>query len=86
MSNERQIFEIHGWFEDIFDVEANKVLGTRTVPADPERLKGYGGRREIWISGKVTLDVGHKKKTFNFKEPRKVQTTLNAICGRMIRP
>ncbi len=86
MNNERQIYHYHGYFEDVTDLATGKVLGTRTVEAQPERKCGYHGQREETVVSPLTLQRGHKTATFAASpaKPLRIRTTLYPICGRMI--
>lgn len=76
-------FELHGYFEQVFDPAKNKTLGTRLAVLEPGRICGVQGRRGITLSGRVELTRGHKTVTLNLKRPLPVETMIYPLCGRI---
>lgn len=82
-------FEVLGYFEDVFDLDAKKSLGTRKVlNPDPKRPCGFHGRMEETLTTPLILDRGHKQVVVPASpdKPLRIQTTLQKLCGRLLRP
>ena len=87
MNSPASKFEIHGYFESLFDLERNKALGTRKVELEPGRALGEDGAREIIIEADVELDRGPKKATFRASKSRPIRckSVVYPLCGRILR-
>ena len=85
MNEKESIFEYAGWFEEIFDVKLNKLLGTRKCDEQPGRKIGYDGEKEIIITQTITIQRGHKEieVTASEKSPRRLRTRYLPLCGRV---
>ena len=75
-------FEVFGFFEELYDVEAKKGLGCRDIEA-PTRPLGSGGMIEYDLTEDVTLTKGLSKKLVKASaaRPRRVMSMLQAKCG-----
>jgi hypothetical protein len=80
-------FEVLGYFEDVFDLDAQKSLGTRKVEnPDPRRVCGFHGKMEETVTVPLLLNRGHKQIVVpaSPSKPLRIQTTLQRICGRAV--
>ena len=79
-------FEVHGFFEEVIDLETGKLLGTRTIEK-PDRPTGSSGLQYIILTEDLRLVKGYKKAPVTVKastkSPRQVMTMVQIICGRM---
>ena len=87
INDDKPQFEYHGCFEDVFDLRTRTCLGTRKVAEQPGRAFGYAGRREEIVTEPLKLQRGHKEIVIKASKenPLHIQTTLQHICGRMLR-
>lgn len=79
-------FEILGYFEEIWNEDTQKMVGTRSVAEQPGRECGYKGAQSFVITSPLTIQKGHKEFTIkaSAKKPVRLRSTLNKICGRLI--
>jgi hypothetical protein len=84
--NAEDIFEVHGYYEDIVIRigDRAKLIGTRPIPKPNSRPLGVDGATEYTITEPLTLNVGFKQKTFRASIERPIRCTgyAQALCGR----
>ena len=81
------MYEYHGYFETLFDIRLHRVMGTRTIDKVPEgRELGESKAKEMILTETVILTRGIATKKFiaSKEKPRRVLSSINRICGRMI--
>lgn len=80
-------FETLGYFEDVCDAKTGVCLGTRRVTPRPGRVCGYHGQEEETMTAPFELTRGHKTVTVKAseKKPLRIRTTLQILCGKMLR-
>jgi len=79
-------FEHLGYFEEIFDVELGRTLGTKIVSSAyvEGRKLGEAGAIIIYPEHNMKLDKGHKQITAKTKG-RKIKSIIQKFCGRRIK-
>lgn len=81
---EKQSFEYVGFFEEVWDVRLNKILGLRRCSEQPDRKFGIYGAKEELATSDIHLDNGHKKSVVkaSLLRPLRIRTIYSPICGR----
>ena len=81
-------FETLGWYEDVACERTGRILGTRAVTEKQARGRvcGYHGMRYETVTSPLTLQCGHKTKTFpaTKERPLRIRTTLQILCGPLL--
>jgi len=77
-------YEVLGFFEELWETEFNKFLGTRKVELD--RPLGEAGKKSYTFVEDLILDKGHRsgvKVRASRKKPIQAHGILQIICGRI---
>lgn len=84
---EESIFEVLGYFEDVYRKADGLFLGSRNVEEQPGREMGQAGRRSDTITDTTILNKGHKTVIIRASEetPILCETVLQRLCGRLRR-
>lgn len=81
-------FEIKGFYEDVFDDDAGKCIGTRPARDDPSRGYGANSARSFVATEPFVIERARKRVLIKAspQKPRRLTTYLQKICGRMLPP
>lgn len=79
------IFEVHGFFEELFEPDTGKVLGIRSID-EPTRPLGSLGLLEYEITQDTPLRKGYRKQIIlraSKQKPVRVVGMIQVRCGRL---
>lgn len=83
MSDQKQLFEVLGYFEQLYDPAKNRVVGLRTCELG-DRVVGYAGEKRITVVGKIEVQNGTRIDVVNFKKKTELLSTVYPLCGRRL--
>lgn len=77
-------YEVHGFYEELYDIERHRPLGDRMVQTI-DRPLGSDGRKEIVLTETVTLKKGFKTITVKATPQRPVRcySMFQLLCGKV---
>lgn len=83
----RGTFEHLGFYEDVYDLDEQRMLGTRPAQEQVGRPLGYAGNRRETVTVPLLLQRGHKQVVVKAspEKPLHIETTLQRLCGRMVK-
>ena len=86
MKTVEELFEVHGYFEQIGTQvgDSYRSLGTRTIEKPTDRPLGADGVRYYTLVEPLTLVKGHRSVVIKASKDRPLKCfgIANALCGR----
>lgn len=80
-----QVFNWHGFYEEVWNAETGEFLGTRKADWDGKRRMSVAGEQAETFTANFTLYNGPKARHYkaSAQRPVRAMTRLFPICGRM---
>ena len=84
MSHPSDTFEVTGYFLEVLDVDANKLLGTVPISNQGNWKLGFAGRRFTVIQEPLEVMQGHKVRVIKASKSKPINAMLmcQALCRR----